>query len=470
MTDNATANESTGNDATTDGDSAPDSDPDPAVVDALSGATVPLSTTDLAAPLDDLAPFGEAVADAEVVGLGEATHGSREFFDLKARFIRYCVEELGTRTIGFEANAGETLTVDEYVVHGEGDPEDALEAMYFWTWNTESVRDLLEWLRAFNEDRPLDDRVRFLGFDAQYTKGPVDRLREYFERVDPAFIATVGEDLETLADDGDPPHQDDELPARLAAGERVLPRVRERLDECREAYVDAADEEAWRFARRHLDVLDAVVARQETYVDADGESLVSGDVDVDEETIRVRETAMADGIDWLHEFDDGDGPLVCWAHDAHVAAADQRAGGVRSTAMGGYLRERHGDDYRPLGFTFGRGGLRAIGEVPPDEAETDDTPDDDAVHELRAWSFDGPLSGTVDAALEAAVDGPALLNCRRAADDDRLAAWLVTERPHHSTGATFDPETLPEHTKPYAPGEAFDVLVHLPEVTATRAP
>lgn len=431
-------------------------EPDPAVVDALRDAAVALSTTDPDAPLDDLAAFGDSVADAAVVALGEATHGTREFFELKARLIRYCVEELGTRTIGFEANAGEALAVDEYVVHGEGDPREAIERLYFWTWAVESVLDLIEFLRAFNAGRPVDDRVRFYGVDAQYTQGPVERLLAYLDRVDPDFADEIRADLETVADGGGPPHDDDAVPQRVGARDRVLPRIRERLAERRGDYVETADERAHALALRHCDTIESALAYRETLHGADVD-VIEGEQSVSDEMIAVREAALADGVDWALDADGGEGPLVCWAHDAHVAAADQRYDGASAPAMGARLRERHGDDYSPVGFTFGRGDLRAIGEV-----ETEDGTE----YDLRAWSFNGPLTGTVDAAVDATGHDPALLDLQ--SPDDDLREWAATERPHHSIGATYDADDPADHTKPYAPGEAFDLLLHVAETSPSR--
>lgn len=153
-----------------------DSDPDSAVVAALAEQVVDLDTVAPGADATDLAPLREVFAGRRVVGLGEATHGTREFFQLKHRLLRFFVEELGVPLFGLEANFSETLAVDRYVRRGEGDPEAALEGIYFWTWNTEEVLALIGWMRAFNADRPPEDRVRFYGFDAQFTRGAADAV------------------------------------------------------------------------------------------------------------------------------------------------------------------------------------------------------------------------------------------------------------------------------------------------------
>jgi len=203
-------------------------------VEALAEHTTPLGTTDPLEPFPDLDGLDEILGAARVIGLGEATHGTREFFRLKHRLVRYLVREHGLRTVALEANLPETLAIDEYVTHGRGDPRDALDSIYFWTWNVEAVLELLEWLRSFNEGRPLADRVRFHGVDTQYTTGAVQHLRGFFEQVDAEMPAEMAADLETVDDDGLNPDRDERPDERRAAGERVAAAVRDHLDEYRE--------------------------------------------------------------------------------------------------------------------------------------------------------------------------------------------------------------------------------------------
>jgi hypothetical protein len=71
--------------------------------------------------------------------MGEATHGSREFFQMKHRMLEFLAEKMGFTVFAIEANWPESLAVNDFVLNGEGDPAVALAGMYFWTWNTEEV-------------------------------------------------------------------------------------------------------------------------------------------------------------------------------------------------------------------------------------------------------------------------------------------------------------------------------------------
>lgn len=88
------------------------------VIAWIEDAAHPLNTLSPNQPLDDLAPFKEMVGDTELIGLGEATHGSSEFFSMKHRLIKYLVEEMGFTTFVLETDGVIGLALDEYILKG----------------------------------------------------------------------------------------------------------------------------------------------------------------------------------------------------------------------------------------------------------------------------------------------------------------------------------------------------------------
>lgn len=112
----------------------------------------------------DLEPLREMIGDARIVSLGEATHGTKEFFQMKHRILRFLVTEMGFTAFGIEATLPESFLVNEYVRDGTGDAAARLAGLYFWTWNTQEVLDMIEWMRAHNAAHPGSE-VSFYGFD-----------------------------------------------------------------------------------------------------------------------------------------------------------------------------------------------------------------------------------------------------------------------------------------------------------------
>lgn len=440
----------------------------------LREATIPLETTDPAAGTGaDLAPVADRMADAAVVGLGETTHGTREFFQLKHRLLRELVVEHGVQAFAMEANLPEAMALHEYVVDGAGDPRESLAGVYFWTWQTESVLAMLEWLREFNRGRPREDRVEVYGFDAQYTQGAVERLREHLGRVDPGFRDAVAADLDAVDDEGEPPHEADgeTIAARAAAADRVVDRLREHFAEHRDAHVAATSATAVDRAERYVDVLEQAVeyavALDDLDTGADDDDGASDDDGADdgpdfdpaamERVIRTRDGAMADNVAWLREHTGAD-TLVLWAHDAHVNRVEQARpdGEVTAPSLGRHLADRHGDEYYALGFSFARGAFQAMSE------------DADGEFALREQHLDGPLPGTFDAAMDA-LDAPlAVLDVRAATADDRVAEWLAAPRDQFRTGGTYDPSAPDAQRLEYVYADAFDGVCFVAETTRAR--
>lgn len=149
-------------------------EPLPVVQRDFCAALLPLVTRQLRA--DDLQSrrLRSLASGVDVLALGESSHGTREFFAFKAEVIRTLVEQAGVRTLAFESPWRGAKTVDRYIALGEGAREAALEGLAFWTWRTPEVAELLDWLRAFNADRPFVDRVRFFGIDPQLSGGGGD--------------------------------------------------------------------------------------------------------------------------------------------------------------------------------------------------------------------------------------------------------------------------------------------------------
>jgi len=427
--------------------------PEPVLEGLAAHATA--APTDPGAPPDDLAALDDRLGNAAVVGLGEASHGSREFFRAKHRLIRHLVREHDLGAVAFEANLPEARAIDAYVRGGDGDPVAALEGVYFWIWTVEAVLELLEWLRSYNAGRPPADQVRFYGLDAQYTAGAVASLRSFLEAVDPDALDAVAGDLALADDEGVPPHQDDRRRERAAAVDRLARALRERIAAREAAYTEQAGADRLERARRDLRVLEQAAAHRRA-VEARA-SAADPRPEHTERVLRVRDRAMAENAGWV--ADRTDGPVAVWGHDAHLNRVAQRSRTADAAApsMGADLAARYGDGYLAVGFSAERLGFQAMGPEGDGDGYT-----------LRGFTVEGPLAGTTEAAVAAATDGPVVVDLRAGREDPRLREWLATPRDHLSVGATFEPGQPRAYTTAYAHGDAFDLLWHVPGTERAR--
>jgi erythromycin esterase-like protein len=151
---------------------------------------IPLKTVQTGSGFADMQPLDNVVGDARIVSLGEATHGTREFFQLKHRMIEYLATRKGFTIFSIEANMPEAYRLNKFVLEGQGDPKQLLKGMYFWTWNTEEVLDMILWMRDFNKSGK--GHIEFTGFDMQTPTLPIQTVQDFLLARDPAYYhATV---------------------------------------------------------------------------------------------------------------------------------------------------------------------------------------------------------------------------------------------------------------------------------------
>jgi erythromycin esterase-like protein len=168
--------------------SAQQADP---IVEWIRSHALPLKTPEAGNGFDDLRPLQKLIGDARIVSLGEATHGSREFFQLKHRMLEFMAGEMGFSIFSIEANMPEAYRLNDYVLEGKGDPAQLLRGMYFWTWDTEEVLAMIRWMREFNKSGK--GRVQFTGFDMQTPTVASSIVRDFTSRYDAPFVAEVDE-------------------------------------------------------------------------------------------------------------------------------------------------------------------------------------------------------------------------------------------------------------------------------------
>lgn len=140
------------------------------VIDWLRTHAILFQTVDPSGDLADLQPLAPVIGDAGIVGVGEATHGTREHFLFKHRLLRFLVTQKGFRALAFESPWPTGLPLNQYVLGGEGDPERLLGKAVFGVWYTREVLDMVRWMREYNATVPPDQRVEFVGIDMQLTR------------------------------------------------------------------------------------------------------------------------------------------------------------------------------------------------------------------------------------------------------------------------------------------------------------
>ncbi len=407
-------------------------DPD-VVVSWLRSRAIRLETLEAGDGQDDLAPLVQMWAGLDVLGLGESTHGTREFFTLKHRLLEFLVLELGLQVVAMETSESAATVIDDYVAIGAGDASAALDGLQFWTWNTREVLAMIEWLRRHNQQVPAERRVRFVGIDPQRPAKAVETVRTYLRYWASTDLERFSGVLRELGCHRpvDPPLQPD-----------IVPRVEELIalldPEASAAATERPDHERAR-ARRHAGFL-----LRTARVFAAPRSGTYGD-----SVYAVRDRLMAEAtIEVVQDVADRPGlPVAVWAHNSHLSR------GVPSSViqtMGSHLQGRFGRGYYALGLTLGAGRFHAR-----HKRLLRGTTPNPVVHRIGT-----PPPATVEARLASAVSADHIVDLRDPDASEPVTGWLGQRSWTRSHGAVvsalhrvaFTPVTL---------GEEFDGLAYI---------
>ncbi|MFN0177869.1 MAG: erythromycin esterase family protein [Gemmatimonadales bacterium] len=291
----------------------------------------------------DLGRVAAIVGTARVVGLGESTHGTREFFLVKHRLLGHLVTRLGFRAFAVEANQLAVERINRYVSGGPGPAAEVMRAM-FAVWNTEEMRGLVDWIRGHNAAHPAAP-VRFIGYDMQDHQLPVDTLRAFLQRTDPSFVARV----DTLTGEyraerfWSTPHRADSTRGRWhRQAVTLVNEVSARRNRWLQQATRAADSTSVEWA-----VQSANLIRQAAMVNATQNS-------------PDRDSLMAANLDWaLRTLLPGQ-RVVVWAHDVHVSHGGDRAMSFNGGAqLGAHLKHTYRHGYRAFSLLTYQGEYTA---------------------------------------------------------------------------------------------------------------
>ncbi len=402
---------------------------------------MPLTTSEPGQGFADLRKLAPSIGSARIVGMGEATHGTREFFQLKHRMFEYLVSEHGFRLFGLEASYAGCLPIDHYVQTGEGNARALVKGQGFWTWDTEEVLALVEWMRSYNArcETP-EDRVHFYGIDTQDAARPLrlalarlakfdpEQAKHLERQLAPAIATRYASDLRNGSMED------------YRAVLRSIEDLKTQLSKHRKALGNQLTERG--YARVHFAAEAgryAVMANRPTVNARKPKALRN-----------IRDETMARVVDWILDQHGDESRIMLWAHDGHVTKYRGDPQKDRPF-LGSFLEARYGDDYIPVGFSFAKGGFQAL--YWPKSGE------DWARRVLGEYRIGGVIPGSIDHLFSEVGHAQFFLDLRTT--DNAVPSWLNQPRKRRSIGGLFDSDDAdgPRFTEQVVLHEHFELVV-----------
>ncbi|MBK4737702.1 erythromycin esterase family protein [Noviherbaspirillum pedocola] len=425
---------------------------DQSAIDAIEAAAVPLSG------VADTDAIVEAIGDARIVLLGEASHGSHEFYRARMEISKRLIRDKGFAAIAVECDWPDALSVSRYV-QGRGDatsPEAAMscyERFPRWMWRNHDVLDLVRWLHEHNAGIPaLERRVGFFGLDLYSLRRSMDSVVRYLSRVDPPAAERARlrySCFDHLAED----------PQRYGYATTFGMKPDCEAEVMRQLMGISANIERYEKVDGVAGFDEAFYAQQNARVAQNAETYYRAMFEGRHESWNVRDTHMMDTLDALRQHlsrrsGEAAPKVVVWAHNSHIG--DARAtemGDGGEINLGQLARERHGENQTfLLGFTTHDGSVTAASDwdMPAERKAVRPSREDsyeNLMHRCRhAHAFFLPMRGNAP-----------------------LLAQLSPRRLERAIGVVYLPES--ERLSHYFHcdlGRQFDAIVHIDHTRAVK--
>lgn len=399
-----------------------------------------LSTTDPSLPVNDLAFLGN-LNDAKIVGMGEATHGTQEFFQMKHRIFKYLVEQQGFRYLAFEYDLGGCMALDEMIQSGQGDIKAWMtQQMHFWTWRTVEVLQLFLWMQDYNRNKPATEKVHLIGVDCQLTLQAVTQLVSLLSHYDNSFANEVNSKLRSITKQE--LYKGEDFNSIQQARNGVLPQiyaVGRALNE-RGASISQLTSPAHyqQILRVYETIVQAEIIQYNQILDA-------------ETSLNFREKFMAENLNWIFS-QYGNVKVALWAHNEHVAKNEQYLS-FNINSLGGNLKAKYGSAYQVIGFSMGSGTFKAYNLLNS---------------QLESIKLESPLADSFNHLFTQVDEQRYGVKLNELQKRYFWNGRLSSSRPFLSIGAAYNSDRADRYFYPAHLVQLYDVIFHFDSTNPSR--
>jgi erythromycin esterase len=277
------------------------------------------------------------ISDSKIFGLGETTHHGKEFFDIKAKFFKYLVENHNVKNFIIEDSYSSEDGINEWISGGEGNIETIAENFSIAPWYCKEVVNLLEWMRNYNMSKPVELQIRYFGMDIQDVKNINKKIRNLVAK----YNIQINEELLVVVDDCT--EKKIEYNKKTDWAEIQIPKLNKIQNILVNFTTDNQNKNEFESTIRALN------------------NLIKYTYFVQNNYPQDRDLKMFENVKWIVENKSKNGKTFIWAHNEHI---NYDGFGNHSNRkiynLGKLLKEHYKSDYYSIGFDFGKGTLNGF--------------------------------------------------------------------------------------------------------------
>lgn len=303
------------------------------ISDLVSRVTTPLNDS------SDLDPLIKHIGNSKYVLLGEASHGTHEYYTWRAKISKRLIEEKGFSFVAVEGDWPDCYRLNRYIKNYPESGKNAQEVLQSfnrwptWMWANWEMVAFAEWMKNFNKDLSANKRVGFYGLDVYSMRESMESIIDYLKKNDPKTLQTAMKAMQCFE-----PYSEDEGQSYARASRIVSPL-------CEKEVVDLLRDIQGKMAHYNTDHENVFSTEQNAMVTVNAEKYYRAMIQGGAQSWNIRDRHMTTTLNKLMDFYGKDAKVIVWEHNTHIG--DARATDMVNEGMvnvGQLLREQHEND------------------------------------------------------------------------------------------------------------------------------
>jgi erythromycin esterase len=275
-------------------------------------------------------------ANAKIYGFGEASHNTKEFFDIKAKFFKHLVKNQGVKTFIMEESYQAESGINEWISGGKGDIKTIAKNFNIGFWHCKEIVNLLQWMRNYNLTKTKENQIRFYGMDIQIGKNISQEIREFVKK----HKITIDEKLLIIADSCSNKKLD--YSKSDSWWQVQIPKLKKLEKQILNSQIKGKEYKTVIRSLNYLIKYTQYASKIRTKYP---------------ESTEFRDLKMFENVKWIVENESKNGKAFIWAHNDHISKTEMYYTGSGIINLGRHLKDYYKKDYYSVGFDFGTGNI-----------------------------------------------------------------------------------------------------------------